>query len=95
LERAVQYGAFSLAAMQRILAARSRPKTPLDLLPEDHRTDLDNLLEVEPTSPRPTSDYQALLPEEPCHDRAIIPPWEDNPESPEPGASAGDPAEPA
>jgi hypothetical protein len=61
LERAVQYGAFSLGAIQRILAARSQPKAPLDLLIEDHRTYLEGLLELEPTPPRPTSDYQALL----------------------------------
>jgi hypothetical protein len=61
LERAVQYGAFSLTAIQRILAARSQPKTPLDLLSDSHRTYLDNLLDRKPTPPRPTSDYQALL----------------------------------
>ena len=67
LERAVRYGAFSLAAMQRILAARGRPKAPLDALADDHQTYLDRLLEGEPTPPRPTSDYQALLGEGP-HD---------------------------
>ena len=61
LERAVQYGAFSLAAIQRILAARSQPKTPLDALADDHRTYLESLSGGEPTPPRPTSDYQALL----------------------------------
>jgi hypothetical protein len=61
LERAVQYGAFSRGAIQRILAARSQPKAPLDFLIEDHRTYLESLLELEPTPPRPTSDYQALL----------------------------------
>jgi hypothetical protein len=65
LERAVRYGAFSLAAIQRILAARGRPKAPLDTLADDHRTSLDRLLEGEPTPPRPTSDYQALLSEGP------------------------------
>ena len=63
----MRYGAFSLAAMQRILAARGRPKTPLDALADDHRTYLDGLLDEHPTPPRPTSDYQALLGEEP-HD---------------------------
>ena len=67
LERAVRYGAFSLAAVQRILAARGRPKTPLDALADDHRTYLDRLLDGQPTPPRPTSDYQALLGEGP-HD---------------------------
>ena len=38
LERAVRYGAFSLQAMQRILAARGRPKTPLEALADDHQT---------------------------------------------------------
>jgi transposase len=70
LERAVRFGAFSLAAIQRILAARGRPKTPLDLLADDHRTYLDRLLEGEPTPPRPTSDYQALLGEGPHDDEA-------------------------
>jgi hypothetical protein len=67
LERAVRYGAFSLAAIERILAARGRPKAPLDTLADNHRTTLDRLLEGEPTPPRPTSDYQALLGEGP-HD---------------------------
>jgi hypothetical protein len=61
LERAVRYGAFSLAAVQRILAARSQPKTPLDALADDHRSYLDGLLEKDPAPPRPTSDYEDLL----------------------------------
>ncbi len=61
LERAVRYGAFSLSAVQRILAAQSRPKMPLDALADDHRSYLEALLEREPTPPRPTSDYQPLL----------------------------------
>jgi transposase len=65
LERAVRYGAFSLQAVQRILAARGRPKAPLDALADDHQTYLDRLLDGEPTGPRPTSDYQALLDERP------------------------------
>lgn len=60
-ERAVRYGAFSRSAVQRILAVQSRPKLPLDALTDDHRTYLEALLEREPTPPRPTSDYQALL----------------------------------
>jgi transposase len=67
LERAVRYGAFSLQAIARILAARGRPKAPLDALADDHRSDLDRLLEGAPTPPRPVSDYQALLGESP-HD---------------------------
>jgi transposase len=73
LERALRYGAFSLQAVQRILAARGRPKAPLDALADDHQTYLDRLLDGEPTRPRPTSDYQALLGERP-HDAEPIDP---------------------
>jgi transposase len=85
LERAVRYGAFSPASVQRILAARGRPRAPLDALADEHRTYLDRLLEGEPTLPRPTSDYQALLGEGPRDGEPIVPPWEELPERPEPG----------
>jgi transposase len=65
LERAVRFGAFSLPAMRRILAAQARPKRLLDELAELHKDDLDPSLRAEPIGPRPTSDYQHLLsPEE-------------------------------
>jgi hypothetical protein len=76
LERAVRFGAFSPAAVQRILEARSQPKTPLDALADEHRSYLDELLDNNPAPPRPTSDYQDLLGEEPDDGGAIIPPWE-------------------
>lgn len=65
LERAVRFGAFSLAAVRRILAATAKPKPILDKLAELHQDALDPSLRVEPIGPRPTSDYQHLLsPEE-------------------------------
>lgn len=65
LERAVRFGAFSLAAMRRILAAQARPKRLLDELADLHKDDLDPSLRQEPIGPRPTSEYQHLLsPEE-------------------------------
>jgi transposase len=65
LERAVRFGAFSLAAMRRILAAQARPKPLLDELAELHKDALDPSLREEPIGPRPTRDYQHLLsPEE-------------------------------
>jgi hypothetical protein len=82
LERAVRFGAFSPAAVQRILETRSQPKTPLDALADDHRSYLDALLEIDLAPARPTSDYQDLLGEEPDDGRAIIPPWEDSPQRP-------------
>jgi transposase len=74
LERAVRYGAFSLAAIGRILAVQGRPKTPLDTLADDYRTYLDQLASGEPIPPRPTSDYQALLGEDPADAESTNPP---------------------
>lgn len=65
LERAVRFGAFSLAAIRRILAACAKPKALLDELADLHRESLDPSLRQESIGPRPTSDYQHLLqPEE-------------------------------
>jgi transposase len=64
-ERAVRFGAFSLAAIRRILAAIAKPKPLLDELADLHREMLDPLLRDDVIGPRPTSDYQhLLLPEE-------------------------------
>jgi transposase len=74
LERAVRFGAFSLAAVRRILAAHARPKPLLDELAEAQREALDPRLRQEPIGPRPTSAYQSLLmPKEP-DDEAATPP---------------------
>jgi transposase len=61
LERAVRFGAFSLAAMRRILTACARPRPLLDELADLHRDSLDPSLRDEAIGPRPTSDYQHLL----------------------------------
>jgi transposase len=86
LERAVRFGAFSLAAIRRILAACARPKPLLDELADLHRETLDPSLRQESIGPRPTSDYQhLLLPEESA----------DEPSEEKPQAPPDDPAEPA
>jgi len=61
LERAVRFGAFSLAAIRRILAACAKPKPLLDELADLHRESLDPCLRQESIGPRPTSEYQHLL----------------------------------
>jgi transposase len=61
LEHAVRFGAFSLAAIRRILAAQAKPKPLLDELAELYKDALDPSLRDEPIGPRPTSDYQHLL----------------------------------
>jgi transposase len=60
LERAVRFGAFRLATVQRILAATARPKPVLEVLAEEERRRLDPLLREDPVTPRPLSDYQQL-----------------------------------
>jgi len=70
-ERAVRFGAFSLAAIRRILAAMAKPRPLLDELADSHREALDPLLRENPIGPRPTSDYQHLLSsEEPADEKA-------------------------
>ena len=68
LERAVRYGAYTLAAVERILAAQARPKSILERLAEEERRHLPPQLPTDPVHPRPTSDYQPLLPPEPQSD---------------------------
>ncbi|MGH9579589.1 MAG: IS21 family transposase [Terriglobales bacterium] len=60
LERAVRFGAYSVQAVMRILAAQFQPKSVLAMLAEEERRRLQPLLD-EPVSPRPLADYQHLL----------------------------------
>lgn len=88
LERAVRFGAFSLAAVRRILAAQAQPKPLLDELADLQRESLDPLLREDTIGPRPTSDYQHLLsPEEPVSDET---PSEEK-DTDEPDETNGDP----
>ena len=70
LERAVRFGAFSLAAIRRILAATAKPKPPLAELADCQRASLDPRLRQEPIGARPTSAYQHLLEPEKPRDEA-------------------------
>jgi transposase len=75
-ERAIRFGAFSLAAIRRILAATAKPKPLLEELVDLHRETLDPLLRQDAIGPRPTSDYQHLLLPEGTAD---VTPSEENP----------------
>jgi transposase len=68
LERAVRYGAYSLSAVERILAAQARPRGVLAALAEEECRRLPPGLQSDPIAARPTSDYQPLLPQEPARD---------------------------
>jgi hypothetical protein len=68
LERAVRYGAFSAKSIERILAVQARPKTCWDRMAEEEPSHLGDLLSDDPTPPRPATEYQNLLFEEPDDD---------------------------
>lgn len=61
LERAHRYGAYSYAAIERILAVQAQPKSPMPTLTEQEQQTLDWLLPEGPIPPRSTADYQPLL----------------------------------
>jgi hypothetical protein len=65
LDRAARYGAYSLSAVERILAAQARPKSLLASLAEEDGPTLATPQEADVVQPRPTSEYQSLLPPEP------------------------------
>jgi transposase len=90
LERAARYGAYSHAAVERILAARAQPKSALEAVAEDERRHLPPWLDAEPVPPRPTSDYQHLGdPEPPDHADPNAPPGDTDPDTG--GAAPADP----
>lgn len=75
LERAVRYGAFSLSAMQRILAAQAQPKSCLELLAEEAAQHIPDILQTPASTPRPLAEYQPLLfPETDHHEQPPHPP---------------------
>ncbi|MDD4892208.1 MAG: IS21 family transposase [Phycisphaerae bacterium] len=82
LQRAVQFGAFSLRAIERILAAQAQPRTPLESLGEQQQEHLRDILRDRPVPPRPTADYEQLYldPQEPPDDE----PPPQQPDEPQP-----------
>ena len=63
LERAARYRAFSLSAIERILAAQARPKLACESLEQEAREHLEELFRQSPVSVRPAAEYQELLKE--------------------------------
>jgi transposase len=61
LERACHYRAFSLTAVERILAAQAQPKSPLDALADAAQPQAAALVADAPVPPRATADYLTLL----------------------------------
>jgi transposase len=81
LERATRYRAFSLSAVERILAVTAKPKSLLQILADEARERLADLHPHPAVPPRPTSDYQSLL-EEPADGKGQADPDQDHPGEP-------------
>ena len=69
LARACRYRAFSLTAVERILAAQAQPKSALDTLQSEARPRLASLVGEQAVPPRPTADYLHLLDEDEPQDQ--------------------------
>jgi hypothetical protein len=67
LERAIRFGAYSLGAVERILAAQAQPRSVLETLADAERRRLPPHLSDNPVSPRPTTDYLRLGEEPTTH----------------------------
>jgi transposase len=67
LARAVRFGAYTLAAVERILATQAQPKPVLDTLADALRRQLPARLGDNPVSPRPLADYQNLIEDSTAH----------------------------
>jgi hypothetical protein len=61
LARACRYRAFSITAVERILAAQAQPRSVLDLLEAETRPHLAALVGDTPVPPRSTAEYLHLL----------------------------------
>ncbi len=79
LERAARYGAYSHAAVERILSVQARPESTPESLAEHERRHLPPWLDEEPVSPRPASDYQPLCDREPTDHAEVTDPSADAP----------------
>lgn len=67
LERAVRFGAYSVDAVERILAAQAKPQSILDAWADRERRRLPEHLRDEPVTPRPTTEYRTLVEESTDH----------------------------
>jgi transposase len=84
LERAVRFGAYSLNAVERILAAQAQPRRALDIEADHDRQPLPPHLTDNPVTPRPLTDYPSLMEQATDH----APPSETTrPDSPNPDPS--------
>ena len=89
LERAIRYGAYSLDAVERILAVQAHPKDLLDIATDHERPPLAPHLTENPVAPRPATDYNFLMEEPNDH---VPPSQTTTPDNPAAGDDDGDSA---
>jgi len=72
LERAVRFGAYSVHAVERILAANAVPKPPIEVVGEREARRISECFGEVPVVPRSTKDYEEIYPsaEGGSHDEA-------------------------
>jgi transposase len=92
LERAARFGAYSLAAVERILAVQAQPRGILETLAEQHEPQLPPWLRDNPVSQRPTADYLHLVEGPTDHDTPQQPQAGDAGEAGTPQPDGGGPA---
>jgi hypothetical protein len=73
LERAVRFGAYSLNAVERILAVQAQPKSILETLTEQEERQLPSRLRDNPVAQRPTADYLHLVEGTNAHEQSQQP----------------------
>jgi hypothetical protein len=89
LERAVRFGAYSLNAVERILAVQAHPRSILDALSEQQERQLPSWLRDNPVSQRPAADYSHLVEGPIDHDAPQQPNADADDSAAPPGDSAG------
>jgi transposase len=92
LERAVRFGAYSLAAVERILAVQAQPRSILEALSEQHERQLPSWLRDNPVSQRPAADYLHLVEGPIDHDAPQQPQADTGDSAATAGDNAGGPA---
>jgi hypothetical protein len=87
LERAVRFGAYSLNAVERILAVQAQPRSILEALAEQQ--ELPAWLRDNPVSQRPAADYLHLMEGATDHDPSQQPPADAGDAGPAPRDNRG------
>jgi hypothetical protein len=90
IERAVQYGAYSRSAIERILAVTARPKTPLEQMMDREAEQWRSCGDAPPVVPRSGKEYDQLFDEGTSEAKSDESSKEDNPGGDDQAGSASE-----